>query len=39
MLVLEGRRAVGIELDPRYFAVVKGRVEALLPLLDKLRAV
>lgn len=35
--MLEGRHAVGIELDPRYFAVAKGRVEALLPLLDKLR--
>jgi site-specific DNA-methyltransferase (adenine-specific) len=34
--LLEGRRVVGIENDPKYFEVAKKRVESLLPLLDKL---
>lgn len=34
--LLEGRRAVGIENDPKYFEVAKKRVEGLLPLLGQL---
>jgi site-specific DNA-methyltransferase (adenine-specific) len=34
--LLEGRRAVGIENDEKYFLIAKQRVEALLPLLEKL---
>lgn len=34
--LLAGRRAVGIESDPKHFAVAKKRVEGLLPLLDQL---
>ena len=36
--MLEGRKAIGIEMDPTYFEVAKSRVVALLPLLDKWRA-
>jgi site-specific DNA-methyltransferase (adenine-specific) len=32
--LLEGRRAIGVELDPRYFEIAKARVVALLPLLS-----
>ncbi len=34
--LLAGRRAVGIEKDPKYFEVAKKRVENLLPLLAQL---
>ncbi len=34
--LLTGRRAIGIEKDPKHFDVARGRVEALLPLLDLL---
>ena len=34
--LLEGRRAIGIEADPKYFEIAKSRVVALLPLLEKL---
>ena len=36
--LLTGRRAIGIEKDPKHFDVARGRVEALLPLLDRLES-
>lgn len=36
--ILEGRRAIGIEIDPRYFEVAKRRVEALAPLMRELES-
>ncbi len=35
--LLEGRKAVGIEIDERYFNIACERVERLLPLLDTLQ--
>ena len=34
--LLSGRRAVGIEINPQYFALARRRVEKLLPLLEAL---
>lgn len=36
--LLEGRRAIGIEIDERYFDAAKRRVEALLPTLRELES-
>lgn len=34
--ILEGRKAVGIEIDPQYFEIAKNRVDSLLKLMNKL---